>query len=207
MSSAAGLGLVHGRTPLLQLCWGWRDPRTVIRGAGWGVVRRIDRSDCTSATANFHRPARRFPHPIRPSATFPASRRRGAARLGSRAGQIGRIGGSVSVKWADIDVAPRGHVEKGIQSERRQIANDCFAPAMKVRGAVTVIWLLAGRDAHDLHGVADRVGRTPLAFRASRHSSLPKAVTRISTRILGSPRIGTPRQVHRGLWSGIRRPN
>ena len=35
-------------------------------------------------------------------------------------------------KWADIDVAPRGHVEKGIQGERRQIANDCFALAMKV---------------------------------------------------------------------------
>ena len=35
-------------------------------------------------------------------------------------------------KWADIDVAPRAHVEKGIQGERRQIANDCFALAMKV---------------------------------------------------------------------------
>jgi len=35
-------------------------------------------------------------------------------------------------KWADIDVAPRNHVEKGVQGERRQIANDCFALAMKV---------------------------------------------------------------------------
>lgn len=35
-------------------------------------------------------------------------------------------------KWADIDIAPRSHVEKGIQGERRQIANDCFALAMKV---------------------------------------------------------------------------
>jgi hypothetical protein len=35
-------------------------------------------------------------------------------------------------KWADIDVAPRNHVEKGIQAERRQIANDCFALAIKV---------------------------------------------------------------------------
>jgi hypothetical protein len=35
-------------------------------------------------------------------------------------------------KWADIDVAPRAHVEKCIQGERRQIANDCFALAMKV---------------------------------------------------------------------------
>jgi hypothetical protein len=34
-------------------------------------------------------------------------------------------------KWADIDVAPRSHVEKGVQGERRQIANDCFALAMK----------------------------------------------------------------------------
>jgi hypothetical protein len=33
---------------------------------------------------------------------------------------------------ADIDVAPRAHVEKGIQGERRQIANDRFALAMKV---------------------------------------------------------------------------
>jgi hypothetical protein len=35
-------------------------------------------------------------------------------------------------KWADIDVAPRSHVEKGIQGERRSIANDCFALAMKI---------------------------------------------------------------------------
>lgn len=35
-------------------------------------------------------------------------------------------------KWADIDVAPRAHVEKGVQGERRQIANDCFALAMKL---------------------------------------------------------------------------
>ena len=35
-------------------------------------------------------------------------------------------------QWADIDVAPRSHVEKGIQGERRSIANDCFALAMKV---------------------------------------------------------------------------
>ena len=35
-------------------------------------------------------------------------------------------------KWADIDLAPRAHVEKGIQGERRSIANDCFALAMKV---------------------------------------------------------------------------
>ncbi len=35
-------------------------------------------------------------------------------------------------KWADIDLAPRAHVEKGIQGERRSIANDCFALAMKI---------------------------------------------------------------------------
>ena len=35
-------------------------------------------------------------------------------------------------KWADIDLAPRSHVEKGAQGERRSIANDCFALAMKV---------------------------------------------------------------------------
>jgi hypothetical protein len=35
-------------------------------------------------------------------------------------------------KWADIDLAPRSHVEKGVQGERRQIAADCFALAMKV---------------------------------------------------------------------------
>jgi hypothetical protein len=35
-------------------------------------------------------------------------------------------------KWADIDLAPRTHVQKGVQNERRQIANDCFALAMKI---------------------------------------------------------------------------
>lgn len=35
-------------------------------------------------------------------------------------------------KWADIDVAPRSHVQKGIQGETRQIVNDCFALAMKI---------------------------------------------------------------------------
>lgn len=35
-------------------------------------------------------------------------------------------------KWADIDIAPRSHVQKGIQGERRQIVNDCFALAMKI---------------------------------------------------------------------------
>jgi len=35
-------------------------------------------------------------------------------------------------KWADIDVAPRSHVEKGVKGDRRQIANNCFALAMKV---------------------------------------------------------------------------
>jgi hypothetical protein len=35
-------------------------------------------------------------------------------------------------QWADIDVAPRSHVEKGVQGERRQIANDCFSLAMKI---------------------------------------------------------------------------
>jgi hypothetical protein len=40
--------------------------------------------------------------------------------------------GAPLFKWADIDLAPRPHVEKGVQNERRQIANDCFALAMKV---------------------------------------------------------------------------
>ena len=35
-------------------------------------------------------------------------------------------------RWADIDMAERSHVEKGVQGERRSIANDCFALAMKV---------------------------------------------------------------------------
>ena len=35
-------------------------------------------------------------------------------------------------RWADIDLAPRSHVEKGVQQERRQIANDCYALAMKI---------------------------------------------------------------------------
>lgn len=40
--------------------------------------------------------------------------------------------GTPLFRWADIDLAPRTHVEKGVQNERRQIANDCFALAMKV---------------------------------------------------------------------------
>ena len=35
-------------------------------------------------------------------------------------------------KWGDIDDAPRSHVEKSIQQERRSIANDCYALAMKI---------------------------------------------------------------------------
>ena len=34
--------------------------------------------------------------------------------------------------WADIDDAPRAHAEKSFQQERRSIASDCFALAMKV---------------------------------------------------------------------------
>jgi hypothetical protein len=35
-------------------------------------------------------------------------------------------------KWADIDDAPFVHVEKSVQQERRSIASDCYALAMKV---------------------------------------------------------------------------
>ena len=35
-------------------------------------------------------------------------------------------------RWADIDDAPHAHVEKSVQQERRSIASDCFALAMKV---------------------------------------------------------------------------
>ena len=34
--------------------------------------------------------------------------------------------------WGDIDDAPRTHVEKSVQQERRSIASDCYALAMKV---------------------------------------------------------------------------
>lgn len=40
--------------------------------------------------------------------------------------------GAPLFKWADIDLAPRAHVEKGVQGERRSIVNDCFALAMKI---------------------------------------------------------------------------
>jgi hypothetical protein len=33
--------------------------------------------------------------------------------------------------WGDIDDAPRAHVEKSIQQERRSIQSDCYALAMK----------------------------------------------------------------------------
>ena len=35
-------------------------------------------------------------------------------------------------EWADIDDAPRMHVEKSVQQERRSIASDCYALVMKV---------------------------------------------------------------------------
>lgn len=35
-------------------------------------------------------------------------------------------------EWADIDDAPRLHVEKSVQQERRSIASDCYALVMKV---------------------------------------------------------------------------
>lgn len=35
-------------------------------------------------------------------------------------------------EWADIDDAPRSHVEKSVQQERRSIASDCYALVMKV---------------------------------------------------------------------------
>ncbi len=45
---------------------------------------------------------------------------------------IGSKDGAPLFKWADIDLAPRKHVEKGVQGERRSIVNDCFALAMKI---------------------------------------------------------------------------
>ncbi len=41
-------------------------------------------------------------------------------------------GGLPLFVWADIDDAPRLHVEKSTQQERRSIANDCYALAMKI---------------------------------------------------------------------------
>lgn len=41
-------------------------------------------------------------------------------------------GGAPLFVWADIDDAPRAHVEKSVQQERRSIASDCYALAMKV---------------------------------------------------------------------------
>lgn len=35
-------------------------------------------------------------------------------------------------QWADIDDAPRLHVEKSVQQERRSISSDCYALLMKV---------------------------------------------------------------------------
>ena len=41
-------------------------------------------------------------------------------------------GGPSLFEWADIDEAPRSHVEKSVQQERRSIASDCYALLMKV---------------------------------------------------------------------------
>jgi hypothetical protein len=35
-------------------------------------------------------------------------------------------------EWADIDTAPRAHVEKHVQQDRRSIVSDCYALQMKV---------------------------------------------------------------------------
>ena len=40
--------------------------------------------------------------------------------------------GATLFQWADIDDAPRLHVEKSVQQERRSIASDCYALLMKV---------------------------------------------------------------------------
>lgn len=40
--------------------------------------------------------------------------------------------GTTLFQWADIDDAPRPHVEKNVQQERRSIASDCYALSMKV---------------------------------------------------------------------------
>ena len=40
--------------------------------------------------------------------------------------------GTTLFEWADIDDAPRIHVEKSVQQERRSIVSDCYALAMKV---------------------------------------------------------------------------
>jgi len=40
--------------------------------------------------------------------------------------------GETLFEWADIDDAPRLHVTKSVQQERRSIASDCYALVMKV---------------------------------------------------------------------------
>ena len=40
--------------------------------------------------------------------------------------------GTSLFEWADIDQAPRKHVEKNVQQERRLIVGDCYALTMKV---------------------------------------------------------------------------
>lgn len=40
--------------------------------------------------------------------------------------------GKTLFEWADIDVAPRAHVEKHVQQDRRSIVSDAYALQMKV---------------------------------------------------------------------------
>lgn len=40
--------------------------------------------------------------------------------------------GETLFEWADIDDAPRTHVEKSAQQERRSIMSDCYALVMKI---------------------------------------------------------------------------
>ena len=55
-------------------------------------------------------------------------------------------------EWADIDDAPRLYVEKNVQRERRSVASDCYALAMKVEHC---------NDSHAAKTVTDRAGRKP----------------------------------------------
>ena len=40
--------------------------------------------------------------------------------------------GQTLFEWADIDAAPRAHVESHVQQDRRSIMSDCYALRMKV---------------------------------------------------------------------------
>jgi hypothetical protein len=102
------------------------DPADLREVATWAMSQRLWAPRPVDVTASF---AREMADTLREQVRTDRDGRQYRAFIPAKA--KGKDGLPL-FKWADIDIAPRAHVEKGLQGERRSIANDCFALAMKV---------------------------------------------------------------------------